>query len=271
AALDLVIAPAWYQTNAFFILCAVTGIIAVWVLYQLRIRQLARALNARFDEQLPERTRVGRAIHDTLLQTLQRPKLVADVAWDRPDDGGGMRRALEHVSNWLGQASKEGRETINALRGSTTEQTDLAEAFRRAIEDCGRQGSIHASLSITGDARKPLHPVVRDEIYRIGYEAIRNACMHSGGNRLEVGLSYAQDLTVRVADNGVGIEPAIANAGKDGHFGLQGMRERAARLGATFTIVSSASSGTEIVLIVPGRVIFRKRAATLDRIRSPFP
>jgi signal transduction histidine kinase len=147
----------------------------------------------------------------------------------------------------------------------------LAEAFRRAIEDCGRQGTIQGSLSVTGDTRE-MHPVVRDEVYRIGYEAIRNACTHSGGSRLEVGLTYAHDLIVRVADNGVGIDPTVSHAGREEHFGLQGMRERAARVEAKLTVVSSANSGTEIVVTVPGRLIFRKPVAALfDRLRSHFP
>jgi signal transduction histidine kinase len=103
-----------------------------------------------------------------------------------------------------------------------------------------------------------MHPIVRDEIYRIGYEAIRNACTHSGASRLEVELRYARDLTLRVADNGIGIDPAIADRGKDGHFGLQGMQERAARIGGKLTIGNSSNSGTKIKLIVSGGIIFRK-------------
>ena len=270
ATLDIVIAPAWYQTRAFLVLSVVTGVIVVWGLYQLRMRQLARTLTARFDERLAERTRVARDLHDTLLQTVRGTQIVADDALKRPDDATGMRRAMEHVSTWMGQASQEGRATLNLLRATTTEQNDLADAFRRAIEDCQRQGSIQASLSVTGGARE-MHPVVRDEIYRIGYEAIRNACMHSGGSRLEVEVSYARDLTVRIADNGVGIAPAVADAGKDGHFGLQGMRERAARIGATLTVVSAPGSGTDIVVVVPGRAIFRRPTTTLfNRLRANF-
>ena len=96
-----------------------------------------------------------------------------------------------------------------------------------------------ASFSVVGDA-KEMHPIVRDEVYRIGYEAIRNALVHSAATRLEVELRYAQDLTVRVSDNGIGIDPAVLDKGKDGHFGLPGMRERAARIGGKFTLVSSA-------------------------------
>jgi signal transduction histidine kinase len=110
-----------------------------------------------------------------------------------------------------------------------------------------------------------MHPIVRDEIYRIGYEAIRNAYLHSQASRLEVELHYGQDLTLRVHDNGIGIEPTVANQGKDGHFGIRGMRERAARIGAHFTIVNSPASGTEMTIVVPGRIVFRKVVASGKR------
>jgi signal transduction histidine kinase/ligand-binding sensor domain-containing protein len=270
AAIDIVVAPAWYQTKAFLLLCVMTSIVAMWAAHRLRMRQVARALNARFDERLAERTRVARDLHDTLLQTVQGSKMVADDALSRPDDTSGMRHAMERVSTWLGQATTEGRAAVNALRASTNETNDLAEAFRRAIEDCRRKGLAEATLSVNGTPRE-LHPVVRDEIYRIGYEAIRNACTHSSATRLDVDLSYDRDLTVRVMDNGIGIDAAFVDEGKPGHFGLQGMRERATRIGATFTVVSSADSGTEITLVVPGHVIFRRQTASmLARVRAHF-
>jgi signal transduction histidine kinase len=110
---------------------------------------------------------------------------------------------------------------------------------------------------------------------RIGYEAIHNAGVHSGASQLEVELRYADDLALRVSDNGTGIEPAIADRGKDGHFGLHGMRERAARIGGTLTLCSSSNSGTEIELIVPGGIIFipKKmpvRRSLFTRIRTLF-
>jgi signal transduction histidine kinase len=243
--------------NAFWALCILASALATWTPYQLRVRQVARSLNARFDERLAERTRVAREIHDTLLQTVQGTKMVADNALSRPDDSDGMRHTMEQVSTWLGQASAEGRTAISALRASTTETNDLAEALRRAIEDCRRQAPIDATLSVLGNARE-MHPVVRDEIYRMAYEAIRNACTHSGGSRLNVDLTYGQDLVVRVIDDGIGLDPSIADTGKHGHFGLAGMRERAARIGAKLTIASAANTGTEVVIAVPARVIFRK-------------
>ena len=117
-----------------------------------------------------------------------------------------------------------------------------------------------------------MHPVVRDEVYRIGYEAIRNACTHSGGTRLDVGLSYARDLTLRVSDNGVGIDPALAQlAAKTVTSACKACGNARTRIGATLTVDSSAGSGTAIILTVPGRVVFHEHTASLfARMRALF-
>jgi signal transduction histidine kinase/ligand-binding sensor domain-containing protein len=226
ATLDFSIAPAWYQTRWFLFLCVLSGLLLVWALYRLRVRQIRKSLGARFDERLSERTRMARELHDTFLQTLQGSKLVAEDALEKSSDPVQLRRAMEKLLVWLEQAVREGRTALNSLRTSTTQTNDLAEAFKRAAEETRMQSLMEVSFSVTGDSRE-IHPVVRDEIYRIGYEAIRNAYTHSKGNCMEVDLRYGRDLSVRVSDNGTGIDPTIAYQGKDGHFGLQGMRERA--------------------------------------------
>jgi signal transduction histidine kinase len=232
-----------------------------------------RLIELRLEERVNERTRITRELHDTFLQTIQGSKLVADDALEPSTDPIRMRRAMEQLSVWLAQAMQEGRAALNSLRTATTQTNDLAEALRRVTEDGLIPSSLAVTFSVVGDA-KEMHPIVRDEIYRIGYEAIRNACMHSRASQLEVELRYAQNLVLRVGDNGTGIDPAIADKGKDGHFGLQGMRERAARIGGKLTLGSSSSSGTEIRLVVPGSIIFRKtmpaRRSLFTRIRTLF-
>jgi signal transduction histidine kinase len=212
-------------------------------------------MSALFDERLAERTRMARELHDAFLQTVQGSKLVADHALKRSSDPVQMHRALEQLSEWLTRAIEEARAALNSLRTSTTERNDLADAFQRATENGFVPELMAVRFSVMGDSRD-MHPVVRDEVYRIGYEAIRNACLHSAASQLEIELKYSKDLTLRVNDNGTGFDPAIADKGKQEHFGLQGMRERAARIGATLALVTSAS-GTEIKLIVPGGIIFR--------------
>jgi signal transduction histidine kinase len=232
-----------------------------------------KILELRLEERVSERTRITRELHDTFLQTVQGSKLVADDALERSSDLIRMRRAMEQLSAWLGRATQEGRAALNSLRTTTTQTNDLAEALRRVTEDALIPSSMAVTFSVIGDA-KEMHPIVRDEIHRIGYEAIRNACAHSGASQLEVELRYAHNLALRVSDNGTGIDPAIADRGKDGHFGLQGMRERAARIGGNLTLGSSSNSGTEIKLIVPGGIIFRKRMpvqrSLFTRIRTFF-
>jgi len=232
-----------------------------------------RIIKLRLEERLNERTRLTRELHDTFLQTIQGSKLVADDALDPSADPIRMRRAMEKLSLWLGKATQEGRAALISLRATTTQTNDLADALRRVTEDGLIPGSMVVTFSVVGDA-KEMHPIVRDEIYRVGYEAIHNACTHSGASQLEVELRYAHDLALRVTDNGTGVDPAIADRGKDGHFGLQGMRERAARIGGKLTLVSSSKSGTEIKLVVPGGMIFRNmmpvRQSLFTRIRTLF-
>ena len=271
ATLDFGIAPAWYQTNWFRAFCLVSAGFIVCVIYRVRVRQISKAIGARFDERLAERTRMARDLHDTFLQTIQGSKLVADHALKPSIDPAQMRGAMEQLSVWLGRATQEGRAALNSLRAATTQSNDLADALRRVTKDDLIPSSMAVTFSVVGDARE-MHPIVRDEIYRIGYEAIRNACTHSGASQLEVELRYARGLALRVSDNGTGIDPSIADRGKDGHFGLQGMRERAARIGGSLTLGSSSNSGTEIKLVVPGDIVFRQAKAVhwtlLTRIKD---
>jgi signal transduction histidine kinase/ligand-binding sensor domain-containing protein len=256
ATLDFKVAAAWYQTIWFRTLCFVVGVLLLWAIYRLRVRRIAGAMKARFDERLAERTRIARDLHDTFLQTIQGSKLVADDALSAASDLPHMRQAMEKLSAWLGRATEEGRAALNSLRTSATEVNDLAGGLRRALEECRIHSPMEVSLQTSGEIQE-MHPIVRDEVYRIGYEAIRNACVHAHATQLRVELSYGQDLSLRICDNGTGINPDILRRGKPGHFGLQSMRERAARIVGKFSVESSAGSGTVITLTVPGGIIYR--------------
>jgi len=259
ATLDFSVAPAWYQTIWFLVACILLALLTIWTVYRMRVRQVARALSAGFDERLAERTRIARDLHDTLLQTIQGSTLVVDDALEQPDDSVRMRRAVEQLSHWLRRAIQEGRTALNSLREPTDQLNDLAQALKRATEERQLQDPrMEVHFSVIGAARE-LHPLVRYEAYQIGDEAIRNAWLHSRGSRLEIELEYSNDLVLRVSDDGIGIDSSVLSRGREGHFGLQGMRERADRIGGKLTTVSSARMGTEIRVIVPGRVAFRGR------------
>jgi signal transduction histidine kinase/ligand-binding sensor domain-containing protein len=256
ATLDFSVTAAWYQTIWFRSLCTVAGVLLLWAIYRFRMHRVAGVMRARFDERLAERTRIARDLHDTFLQTIQGSKLVADNALRTRADPPQMQQAMEKLSAWLGRATEEGRAALNSLRTSTIEVNDLAGAFQRALDECRIHNAMEVSLQVTGSTQE-MHPIVRDEVYRIGYEAIRNACVHSHATRLRVELTYSQDLNLRVSDNGSGIDPNILNHGKPGHLGLINMRERASRILAKFSLISSVEQGTEIALIVPGGIMYR--------------
>jgi signal transduction histidine kinase/ligand-binding sensor domain-containing protein len=270
ATLDFSVMPAWYQTMLFRLICIVIALMLMWAIYLLRCRQIARVIGARYDERLAERTRIARDLHDTLLQTIQGSRLVVNDALNKRSDETRMRGALEQLSLWLEQATQEGRAALNSLRSSIGLRSDLAEALQRAAESGPAAGSLDLTLSVLGNPRE-MYPTARDEIYRIGYEAIRNAQVHSEGSRLEVEVRYDLDLVLRVRDNGKGIDPGVSKHGREGHFGVQGMQERAERIGGKLTIIGSPKFGTEVYLAVPGAISFLKtRTALFSRIRGLF-
>jgi signal transduction histidine kinase len=241
----------------------------------MRLNRYAASLKIRFDERLEERTRLTRDLHDTLLQTIQGSKLVADHARGHVDNPHLTVRALDRLSEWLSRAIAEGRDALEALRSSASESDSLTAALRRAAEDCSFECEFEVRVSTHGMDRE-LHPIARDEVYRIGYEAIRNACMHSGGTELHIELHYRRrSLQLDIQDNGRGIDVAFLQSGKIGHFGLTGMRERAWSLGGTLNIVGTPNLGTKVSLRVPGSAIYLNRpwlphlwmARTLRRVR----
>jgi signal transduction histidine kinase len=230
--------------------------IALGVLfYRYKLARAAALLRTRFDERFEERTRLARDLHDTLIQTIQGSKLVADSAKEAPADLDRMRDAISLLSTCLGRAIVEGRAALSSLRSSNPDQNDLAEALRRAGEECQIDSSTHIVVTVHGSG-KEMQPLVRDEIYRIGYEAISNACSHSGGTQVSVSLEYGRDFKLSIRDNGRGMDANTLAFGKPEHYGLQGMRERARQIGAKLAI-SSSPEGTQIKLLVPGKVIFK--------------
>lgn len=260
ATLTFTIAPYWYQTKRALVGFVLALLLAAWTIYRLRVRSIARSINARFEERLAERTRVARELHDTFLQTVQGSKMVADDALAEGTDDT-RRTALVKLSTWLGQAIAEGRSALEAMRSTTTEgATGLVESLRLATEDLPPPPGMAVEFSVTGEYRE-LHPIVRDELWQIAFEAIRNAVQHSQATQLRVTLHYSSDFVLRVKDDGVGMTAGMAGMGRPGHFGLTGMRERSYRVRGGFTIESDASRGTEVSIAVPGAVAYQATGA----------
>ena len=267
AALDFSIAPAYWQTTWFRAACFAAFLAVLWALYQLRLRQIAQAFNARLEERVAERSRIARDLHDTLLQSFQglllRFHTVHELLPTRPTDA---KEILGSAIDQTAQAITEGRDVVQGLRASAVETNDLAVAITRLGEELSAEAGSHTSVGlgveVEGTART-LRPIVRDEIYRIAGEALRNAIRHAEAKRIEVELRYDErQLRVRVRDDGKGIDPAFLTAeGRAGHFGLHGMRERAKLMGGRLTVWTAPDSGTEIELSIPAANAYAASAA----------
>jgi len=257
ATLDFSIAPAYYQTAWFRASCGAAFLLLVWTLYQYRLRQIRLAFKVRLEERVAERTRLARDLHDTLLQSFQglllRFQTAREVLRTSPAEAGPT---LESAIDQTAQAITEGREAVQGLRVSAVERNDLARAIRTIGEQIAAASADRSSaefhVGVEGTPRT-LHPIVRDEIYRIGTEAVRNAFRHAAANKIEVDLRYDErQIRLRVRDDGKGIDGEYLHSdGRQGHFGLHGMRERAKLIGATFTVWTAPDSGTELELSVP--------------------
>lgn len=252
--LNFTVGPTWYQTMWFKLLAFALALAILLLLYLFERQRYATLLRARFDERLEERTRLARDLHDTLLQTIQGSRLVADHARQNLNDPYQAEKALDRLCGWLDRATIEGRAALNSLRTSATDKEDLGSALRHIAELCAPDG-VQIALSVSGVVRS-MHPIAREEVFRIGEEAVRNACRHSRATSLAIEARYGANLTLRVLDNGVGLDPALFRSGKPGHFGIIGMRERAAKIGARLALETSTGKGTCLVLTVPGQVIF---------------
>jgi signal transduction histidine kinase/ligand-binding sensor domain-containing protein len=268
AALDFVIPPAWYQTNWFRAACVAAFLAMVWGVYELRVRQLAAQFNMRLEERVAERTRVARDLHDTLLQSFQAllPSLQAGINMlaARPADA---RKVLEDTADHASQAIAEGRDAVQGLRMSTVEKNDLAVAIRTVGEelasDASTQPSPNFNVVVEGASRN-LHPILRDEVYRLATEALRNAFRHAAAKNIEVEIRYDDKyFRLRIRDDGKGIPPDVLSGdGRQGHYGLPGMRERAKLVGGKLAIWTELDGGTEIELNIPGARAYVKSTRT---------
>jgi len=272
ATLDFVIPPMWYETNWFRALCVVAFLGLFWALYQLRVHQLRQKFAAVLDARVNERTRIARDLHDTMLQSfhgvLMKLYGVTCMLGDRPE----ARQKLEDAVAEASHAIAEGRDAVQGLRSSTVVSNELAQAIRTLGEELAAgqpvQNRSEFRVVVEGTSRDFV-PILRDEIYRLGCEAVRNAFAHANAKLIEVGICYSErQFQLRVRDNGRGIDPKVLEGvGRPGHYGLPGMHERARLVKGKLLVRSKPDSGTEIELNIPASVAYTKSP---DRRRSLF-
>jgi signal transduction histidine kinase len=255
---DFSIAPAYYQTPWFRLSCALAFLLLLGALFQLRVRQVARQVRGRMEERLDERERIARDLHDTLLQSVQGLILKFHAVSKQIHENEPAHEALERTLDHAEQVLAEGRDRIQNLRASAVSLSDLPAAFLCVAEET-RQGREANFKSVVEGSVRELHPLVLEETYSIGREAITNALSHSEGLHIEVEITYdPRQFRLRIRDDGRGIDPKfLEEGGRAGHWGLQGMRERANKIGAQLKLWSRPETGTEVELIVPGATAYR--------------
>jgi signal transduction histidine kinase len=267
-AIALKVAPAYYQTNWFLASCVAALLALLWGLYQLRLQQLAREFNMRLDERVSERTRIARELHDSLLQGFQglmfRLQAVRDLL---PGRASEAMQALDIALERGDRAIAEGRDTVSDLREPIMGDSDIAQALTALGEELATQRSDNDATPcvrvLVEGKQRDLNPMLRDEIYRIAREALRNAFRHAKAQKIEAEITYGDsEFLLHVRDNGSGIDPAFANQGsRAGHWVLPGMRERAKSFGGKLEVWSEPRAGTEIMLRVPAAVAYGKSDA----------
>jgi signal transduction histidine kinase/streptogramin lyase len=264
--LRLKILPPWWGTTSFRGACAGVFVALLWAGYRLRLRQLHYQYDMTLEARVGERTRIARELHDTLLQSFHGLLLRFQTAsYLLPDRATEAKEKLDSAIERAAKAITEGRDAVQGLRASMVEQNDLAVAIRTVgdelLSETNAQPPPAFDVTLEGHPRN-LHPILRDDIYKIAAEALRNAFRHAHAARVEVEIRYDDEqFRLRVRDDGKGIDPAVlANQGLDGHYGLRGMPERAALIGGKLAVWSEVGAGTEVELRLPASIVYATSA-----------
>ena len=269
ATVAFALSPAFYQTPWFLVLASGACLGVLWLLLWARLRQLAdrqrKRLEQRMEDRLEERTRIARELHDSLLQGFQglmfRLQAVRQLLPERP---GEAAKSLDGALGAADQAIGEGRDAVQNLRSSTFDDGELPECLGAlgAELSVGVAASARPQYRVVVEGRpRELIPVVRDEAYRIAREAVRNAYQHANARHIEAEVTFGDaDLTLRVRDDGIGVDPLILRRGqRAGHWGLPGMRERSKSFGGRLDVWSERNAGTEVELRISARIAYAQR------------
>ena len=258
--MEFSIAPAYYQTNWFRLLCVAALLALLWALYERRRQQLVQQFNMRLEERVNERTRIARDLHDTLLQNLHgllfRFQAARNMLPRRTEEA---MEALDGAISRTEQAIAESRDAIKDLRSERVTSTYLAELLTqtgRELESAAdANGNPPVFRVIVEGERRTLSPALRDEVYRIARELLRNAFQHAHAHHIEAEIRYDNHLLrVLIRDDGKGMDAnVLKEGGQPGHWGLPGIRERAKEIGARLDFWTEAGAGTEVQLTVPVR------------------
>lgn len=247
-ALAFSIAPMFYQTAWFGLLCALSFALVAWAAWQMRVRRIRR----QFALLIGERARLSRELHDTLLQSLVGVALQFDAVSSTLEPASPAAQQLVRMRKQVEEYIRETRRSIQNLRTPQLDERDLATAIRESAERAIAGGDVDLEFTLHGEPSITPMPA-REPLAKICHEAVRNAVRHARANRVRVELRYDPGAVVlRVADDGQGFDPSSPGLGeRAGHYGLVSMRERAEQVGGEFLLQSARHGGTVIEARVP--------------------
>jgi signal transduction histidine kinase len=251
ATLEFVLQPHFYQTVWFYLLLALAAIGLVLLALKLRLLRAEREFGA----VLGERNRIAREIHDTLAQGYVGISVQLEVLTEllRQNRVEKAQKHLDTVRGYVREGLADARQSIWALRSQDSDEATLPVRMRRLVETNGGHG-FDAKFGIYG-AYRPLAPGTESEILRIAQEALLNVKKHADATSAQVQLEYRRsEIALEVRDDGRGFA-AASNSGPlaspPGHYGLTGMRERAAAIGGTLEVTSEPGTGTTVRMRAP--------------------
>jgi len=249
AVVAFTVLPTWYQTRTFYAVLGFAVVGLLWGAWRARSRQMHKE----FAVVLAERARVGREIHDTLLQSLVGMALQLDTLADETEatPPASMKQELSRLRRQVEHYIGEAQQSISDLRTPGHEPEYLPTSLRERADRI--IGSTHVALdfSVTGVPR-PLPAHTQQQVLRIAQEAVVNAVRHAHPSLVRMSLHYGTDgVHLSVSDDGQGFDPDTPPPSSESHWGLSIMRERAAQIGARFSVSSGSGTGTRIELVIP--------------------
>lgn len=248
ASLEIVQKPHFYRTP-WFLGCALVLLGAsVWGVYQFRLGQL----RARFQAVLNERTRLAREMHDTLLQGCASVSALLEayssLALARPDTNSDL---MDCARTQLRSTIDEARQAVWGLRSSSESTADISSLLGRMTEQLSHEFSVPVECHVSGRPFALDQPTTH-EVLMIAREALYNSVRHAQPRKVQLTICFEEDkCSVRVIDDGLGFDPGALSSLPEGHYGLIGIKERAARIGGTFTLRSQVGTGTDLTIEVP--------------------
>jgi signal transduction histidine kinase len=248
---EIQLQPFFWQTKWFLIavICAAIGIIVE--VTRRFTRRRAERLSMRFQERVAERERIAHQIHDTVIQDLIGATLQLElIGFELSDQPERSKTLLTTLTERMRETIARSRNMVSNLHSTAVAQYSLVEVLRHSEAEFRSGPSPVFDLVSQGELRE-VHPLIRDEVYRICREALANAFRHAHAEYVTVEIRFLPDmLEVEISDDGNGMTEELLQHGRAGHFGLRGMHAHAQRIGATLAIESEPGQGTNVILRV---------------------